>query len=57
MFIAIPKSCTDQFKPLPVWCMNGKYVVAQSKGQAKRAIIQADDLPENYTIFQMEEVK
>lgn len=55
MFIAIPKSVIDDCpeKSLPAWVMCGKYILAQSKGQARRAILQADCEPDNYKIFQL----
>ena len=55
MFIAIPKSVIDDCpeKSLPAWVMQGKYILAQSKGQAHRAILQAGCELGDHKIFEL----
>lgn len=59
MFIAIPKTVIEQCPPesLPAWICSGKYVLAQSKGQARRAIGQAECEWSDYEIFELKETK
>lgn len=47
MFVAIPKNITDV----------GWYgcLLAQSKGQAKRMLVQCDFLPEQYNIIELKD--
>lgn len=52
MFIAIPKSTMKQADKLPAFVYDAKYIIAQSKGQARRAIFQADCKPEDFIIFE-----
>lgn len=59
MFIAIPKSVINKrpVKSLPAWVCSGKYILAQSKGQARRAIIQAECEWSDYEIFELKQEK